>query len=156
MTSTKPSPATFTLRFKNHRTTTFLHADPLQSFDSLKEELLRALRESHPDGILNKTQIPADPSQVFLARPNDIHNLDSGFTSLADKAGALIAGSEADGRRKKTSETEVKLKEATPKAAGLANGSVVAYKFVTDEDEEYNPVTDEQWDVVMPKYEEQE
>lgn len=156
MAPTPPAPTTFTLRFKNRKSTTVLHADPLQSFESLKEELLHALQQTHPDGNADGQTLPNSASHILLARPNDLNNLDKGFTSVVDKAGDIITGNENAGRKPKTGEAPLKLKEANPKAAGLKDGSVVAYKFATFQDEGYDPALDESWDVALPSYEEQE
>ena len=155
MAPTSALPTTFTLRFKNHKSTTFLHADPQQSFDSLREDLLRALKDTHPDGTINGHPLPPKSSHILLARPNDLQNIDKGFTSVTDKVGDIITGNENVGR-KKAGQPELKLKEATPKAAGLRDGSVVAYKFRTDLDDDYDPALDEDWDVMMPSYDDQD
>lgn len=157
MPSTVGSPTTWTLRFKNHRSTTLLHADPLQSFNSLKEDLLQALRQTHPNGRINGVEIPSDPASVLLARPNDIHNLEKGFTSVTDKEGNIITGNEQVGKKRKSGDPELKIKEPCPKAAGLKDGAVLAYKFrIPKTAKNYDPAIDEDWDVVIPSYDDQE
>ena len=156
MAPTAASPTTFTLRFKNQKSTTIIHADPLQSFESLKVELIRALSETHPDGKINGEAIPSNASSILFARPNDIHKLDKGFTSVTDKAGDIITGNEPTGRQRKPGDSDIKIKNACPKAAGLKDGAIIAYKFMAEDDAEYDPILDNNWDVVMPSYEDQE
>ena len=157
MAPTTASPLTWTLIFKNHKTATLLHADPLQTFESLKEELIRALRETHPDGRINGFEIPSTASNVLLARPNDIYNLDKGFTSVTDKDGNIITGGEEPRTKRKSVEPGLKIKEACPKAAGLKDGVILAYKFRTENEvEDYDPLLDEDWPVSIPTFDDSE
>lgn len=157
MAPTTASPMTWTLIFKNGKSTTLLHADPLQSFDTLKEELFRALRETHPDGRINGLEIPSEASNILLAKPNDIHDLEKGFTSVTDGYGNIILEDERVGSKRKGGETALKIKDACPKAAGLKDGVVLAYKFrAMNQTENYDPVVDEDWDVVLPNFDDPE
>ena len=155
MAPTDPSTLTWTLLFKNHKSTTLLHIDPLQSFDSIKEELIRALRSTHPDGRVNGFEIPSKPSNVLVARPNDVFNLEKGFTNVTDNDGNIITGNET-AKSRKGAGADIKIKEACPKAAGLKDGLVLAYKFRTAAEVDYDPFNDDDWDVILPSYEDQE
>lgn len=153
---TQGSPMTWTIRFKQQKSTTILHVDPLQSLDSIKEELLRALKQTHRTGSINGATIPSSISDVFLARPNDTYDLDKGWTSLLDREGNIITGNEPVAKKRKIDGAELRVGDQCPKAAGLKDGAIVAYKFRTedgDEDEGLS-LSDEQWDVTMPSYDE--
>lgn len=147
---------TWTMRFKHRKHTILLHVDPLQTLDSIKEELLRALHETHPNGSIDDDPIPSSISDVFLARPNDVNDLDKGWTSVIDVEGNVITGNEPTSKKRKTDAPNLKIKDQCPKAVGLRDGAVVAYKFRSEDgdDDEGLGLGDEKWDVVMPSYEE--
>lgn len=157
MAPTIASPLTWTLRFKYHKKTTLLHVDPLQSFTSIKAELLRALHQTHPDGeISSGVSIPSDPSEVLLAQPNDVHDHAQGWKRIQPEQDEEEEQS-TPGRQKTKGRSAYS--QDSPTAAGLKDGGMVAYKFQSDEtnkddvdealglDEE-----DDDWDVIIPNY----
>jgi len=174
------TPTSITLRFKHHKSTTLLHADPLASFFVLKRELLRALHQTHPSGLLNSVAIPSDPLEVLLAQPRGGNNLASGWRRL--RTDDEIEREELDDDdeeeavktpKKRNTATATKRRKTpdrpdSPKAAGLKDGGALAFKFKSEstakndvmafEDDEDMIGDDEaedqeQWDVVMPSYE---
>lgn len=147
-TSTAPSPLTWTLRLKHHKTTVLLHCDPLQTFQSIKTALLAALNETNPDGTLNNRVLPSSPHEIILGRPVDLNNPEEGFLlGEWEKArGGLDAGeSEGAGKGK-------------GKRKSIA---VLAFKWrgKDEEDEGDEDVEvrlgekEENWDVIIPAYE---
>ena len=162
MAPVQPSPLTWTIRFKHHKSTTLLHVDPLQPLDEVKSELLRALRQTHNSGLLPTGQrIPTDPSDLLLAKPVNAFHYEKGWTRL-DGAASAVNGVE-DGpsvKKRKMGETQASAKNADDcmKALGLKDNAVLAYKFrghdVADEDEDEGvDMEEDNWDVVIPSYE---
>lgn len=165
------SPRTWTLRFKHHRSTILLHVDPLQNFPSIRAELLKAVKQTHPDGELNGISIPASANDILLARPVDGNNLNAGWKQLEKDDDALFAEDEKGKGKGKVSVAKAKGRESVggcPKDAGLSNGGIVALKFREEmvgsvdggEDGEGDLEGDtlvgepERWDVVVPTVEE--
>lgn len=178
-----PSPRTWILHFKHHRTTILLHVDALQKLSSVRTELLAALYATNPNGTLNGHQIPDSESEVLLARPRDQNDLSAGWETIGeddeeesfvpeeDKKGkGKAAAGSAKGRPSKDKITDC------PQGAGLRDGGIVAFKFRSemeaarkDEDEGIDVEGDEEkldgetlvgeppseaWDVVVPTMEE--
>ncbi|KAK5015282.1 hypothetical protein LTR60_002948 [Cryomyces antarcticus] len=179
--STNPTPLTWTIRLKQRTRTVLLHVDPLQRIDTIKAELLRALKQTSRDGMLYGLAIPEDASDVLLARPNDILDPQSGWTSLeSDSATAKAPASEDEatkngkgkGKAKATAPSTAagnKRKRGTTAGAldclqglGLKDNAVLAFKFRQaredrggDNDDEGLDLEDEEWDVVIPSFEDQ-
>ncbi len=155
MAPTAGSPVTWTLRLKHHKSTILLHVDPLQSFQSVKTELIRALQHTHPDGRLQGTiDIPSDVIDVLLAKPNDIYDHSKGWTLIQTSDDAEQQDEGLKERAQKKSKTRPGFPDSCPKAAGLKEGSVLAFKFRNDNDEDEGLGLDEEdWDVIVPTYE---
>lgn len=155
MALTAPSPLTWTLRFKYHKSTTLLHVEPLQSFISIKGELLRALRQTHKNGRLSDgTSIPDAADEVILAKPVDISDHNQGWTRIEDPVSHAeeLEPPKAAGSSKKR-KLDVTSPMSCPQASGLKEGSVLAYKFSSGgQDDEGLGLEDEVWDVVIPNY----
>ncbi|KAI1596671.1 HET domain containing protein, partial [Pyrenophora tritici-repentis] len=76
-----PSPLTWTLRLKSHKTTVLLHVDPLTTFESIKSSLYDALQET---GFKNpetdeSIPLPASASDIQLGRPVNFNDANEGF-----------------------------------------------------------------------------
>ncbi|KAF2651132.1 hypothetical protein K491DRAFT_104409 [Lophiostoma macrostomum CBS 122681] len=112
-----PSPHTQTLRLKSHKTTVLLHIDPLQSFTSIKSELLAALRETGLRHADTGATIPLPDSlraeDVTLGRPRNVNEPKAGFEVAEWEVGRQGAGGEGG------------------EDGGIGNG-------VGDEDDEFN------------------
>jgi len=140
----------WTLRFKHHKNTTLLHVDPLQSMASVKEELLRALKDTHPNGRLSSgLVIPDNTTDLVLGKAKDIHDLTNGGWELVYTNDASLN----EANKKKVSPDDC------PRGVGLKDGSVVAYKFKSEElnmeDEALDMGDDDdRWDVIIATYDE--
>jgi hypothetical protein len=169
----QPSSRTTILRFKHHRSTILLHVDPLQSFASIKKELLLAITETNPSGTFNGHSIPQNPDEILLAKPINPNDLDAGWTLIES-----VDGEESSGKGKAKASTtstskaggkaQSQLKDC-PQGHGMRDMSVVAFKFKSesesrqaevgeDDGDEAIEVADEdkkeEWDVVVPTMEE--
>lgn len=137
MSGVTPSPLTWTLRFKNRKTTVLLHVDPLQSFDGVKEELLRALIQRETSGKLHGEQtLPSSAKQIQLARPVDPNDPTKGWESLEDER-----PEEPVKKKQKKDDAATD----SPKAAGIKDGWALAFRFTPKDGED-------SWDVVLPTY----
>ncbi|KAF2163737.1 hypothetical protein M409DRAFT_25921 [Zasmidium cellare ATCC 36951] len=157
MPATEPTPRTWTLRFKHHRTTLLVEVDPLQHLSEVRAELLQALDETNPSGELNGQQIPKNPDQIQLGRAVDRNNLNLGYVTIEkDEEGSEASGK---GRGKSTAGSGTKSSAAQmkecPQGAGLRNADVVAFKFKNgDQDGGEGVEGAEKWDVKIPTMEE--
>jgi hypothetical protein len=156
MVTTKPTPHTWTLRFKHNRSTIFLEVDPLQRLSSVRAELLQAIKETNPTGKLNGQDIPSNSEDIILGRAVDRNNLKLGFHAIENDAsepdlkGKGKAAATGNGKSKAVGSD---LKDC-PQGAELKNADVVAFKFKTGkEDEDVDELQAEQWDVVVPTME---
>lgn len=164
----QPTPRTWILRFKHHRTTVVLHVDPLQTFSSIKVELLKAITDSHSSGTLNGTPIPKNPDEILLAKPLDFNDLSLGWQQILPSSENIEGEMTGKGKGKAgvlTNKTNSKtqLKDC-PQGANLRDNATIAFKFRSDEDEggegedEEIAVAEEDmsrqvWDVVVPTME---
>ncbi|WPH01770.1 Hypothetical protein R9X50_00462200 [Acrodontium crateriforme] len=161
----EPSGSTWTLRFKHNRSTVVLHVDPLQSFSSIRNELLKAIQQTHPSGTLNNHTIPSDADDILLARPVDINDLSLGWETLEqdDNDGLFDETNRGKGKGKAVVGRGKGKENPTscPKVAGLRDGGMVAFKFKSesvgeveeedrlDDDTLVRGSRDEKWDVVL-------
>ncbi|KAK2744588.1 hypothetical protein FQN57_004193 [Myotisia sp. PD_48] len=135
----------WTLRFKQHNITVLLLVPPAESFASIKETLLTALKSRGIHEINGKT-VPEDSSEIEFGFPVDRHNLEKGWRTL-DQSG-LVNGKKSD-------------LALTPRGADLKDFQAVAFRFrkvpeqrdQTDEDELARELEDPGWDVMVPAYE---
>jgi len=114
-------PHTLTLRFKHGKHTILLFIDPLSTFAAIKTELLTVLRERYPSGLstsLSPTPIKIPDSQidVIFGVPVDVYEPQKGWSEIDTSGGAAMRES--------------------PKSLGLKDGSVVAFAFVGEDQEE--------------------
>lgn len=142
-----PSPRTWTLRFKLHRTTILLHSDPQQRLSLLRAELLTALQITHSHGFVegkNGTtySIPESYEDIVLAKLRDPNDVQSGWERLIKPAGKDF-GFEDEGVSAKGKGKAGALKSAgkggvseCPQGVGLRDGAVVAFRFMTVEEKE--------------------
>ncbi|KAF3003144.1 hypothetical protein E8E13_008772 [Curvularia kusanoi] len=157
--STTPTPTTWTLRLKSHRTTVLLHISPLSSFTAIKASLLSALSDTG----LSKTDtsppipLPSSPSEIQLGRPIDPLDPSAGFQLGEWETSALSDGdldvtideddanAKGKGKGKATASSAAGTKAASskarknngtddsgadcPKSAGLKDGAVLAFRW---------------------------
>lgn len=180
MAPTVPSPSTWTIRFKHHKTTVLLHIEASQTISSIKEELLNVLKQTCPDGTSEGTLLPESGEEIQLARPLDINDVSAGWRRLA--AGDSVGKgkmSKGKGKEKAGSEITAKGVDAESlKSLGFKDNAVLAFRFASeieaeelsgrktqtdvlgDEDDEMGLEEDEgdikeNWDVVIPTWEDQ-
>ncbi|PWO21809.1 hypothetical protein A1F96_09401, partial [Pyrenophora tritici-repentis] len=108
-----PSPLTWTLRLKSHKTTVLLHVDPLTTFESIKSSLYDALQET---GFKNpetdeSIPLPASASDIQLGRPVNFNDANEGF---------------------QLGEWEYSHAEEDEDGAGLKDGTVLAFRWAGD------------------------
>ncbi len=179
MSTTKPSPNTWTLRFKHNRTTILLHVDPLQKLNGVRSELLKAVQQTHPSGDLYGASIPEDASDILLARPRDINDLSTGWASIEQRDDASYGENDSVKGKSKapvTASRKANGKNALtdcPQGAGLRDGGIVAFKFrgeasrldrdwekIDEDGDEIKLDEDDEdgdkdpWDVIVPTIEE--
>lgn len=142
--SITPNPQTWTLRFKNHRTTVFLHVDPLQTISSVKSELLSALQQTDPDGI-NGKPLPSSLQQIILGKPIDFNDITKGWQRIEE-----ASNGDDEGGQKKGKGRSSKGGVDSVRGVGLRDGIPVAFKW--DCSSEHLPGEQESWDVVIPTY----
>lgn len=138
---TTPSPQTWTLRLKAHKTTVLLHVDPLETFSAIKSQLYSALQET---GIKHRETgeqiaLPSSSSDLQLGRPINVNDASEGF-----KLGEweYPAGEEEDdggkgkgkGKAKagKKANSDMHNLKACPKGAGLKDGAVLPFRWIGD------------------------
>jgi hypothetical protein len=143
MTSTTPSPLTWTLRLKSHKTTVVLHVNPLQTFSLIKTELLHALQDTslkHPD-TGEEIPLPDSPSDIQLGRPITLNDPHAGFTLGEWEYTNTASDMEIDevkpvkngkgAKRGKNDGGNINVKDC-PKGAGLKDNAVLAFRFKGD------------------------
>ncbi|KAL6704468.1 hypothetical protein ACN47E_008212 [Coniothyrium glycines] len=144
---TTPTPQTWTLRLKSHKTTVLLHIDPLSTFPAIKSALYTALQETglrDPDTAA-AIPLPASPADIQLGRPANINDPSEGFR-IGEWERAAAGGGDNDedgksgsakgkGRAKvgaKKTEDGTAVLRACAKGAGLRDGAVLAFRWVGD------------------------
>ncbi|KAF2748503.1 hypothetical protein M011DRAFT_457802 [Sporormia fimetaria CBS 119925] len=172
MAHVKPSPTTWTLRLKSHKTTVVLHVDPLSTFSNIKEVLLSVLQQTSLKHAVTGATInpPTSASAIQLGRLTDPNDPDAGFvlgeweSSVAD-IGEDDTDAKGKGKAKASTGVPSKIVEC-PKGAGLKDGAVLAFRFEgdgtswggDDQDAEKKPdgrldARPHMWGVVLPKFE---
>lgn len=136
MPATQPSPRTWTLRFKNNRTTILLHVDPLQKLSTVKSELLQAIQQTNPHSQL--PGVPHTAEDIYLAKAVDINDLGAGWESIEpsdldaeDRESAKGKGKAGQPKAKGNGKSAA---ADTPQGAGLRDSGIVAFRFHTEED----------------------
>ncbi|KAL1798226.1 hypothetical protein ACET3X_002263 [Alternaria dauci] len=142
-----PSPQTWTLRLKAHRTTVLIHVDPLNTFDTIKTYLYDALQET---GLKNSAgesiPLPSSASDIQFGRPANINDASEGF-ALGEWERAYMASDEEQvegkGKGKATkpnagasssagAKGDITKTKQCPKGAGLRDGAVLAFRWAGD------------------------
>ena len=142
--STAPISGKFTLRFKQHTTTILLLVAQGEPFSEIKQDLLAAIEATGINDI-NGNPLPSDAGDIVFGVPVDRHDISKGWIALKipeDDAGVAKGKSVKKGS----------VLNETPLGAGLRDGAVLAFKF--REGGEEDPM-DEEWDVIMPAYEDE-
>lgn len=166
--STVPDPTTLTLRLKYHKTTILLHVSQLATLSQLKAELFHALQETcprgfpllgpDPDTVEEYKPLPTSADEIVFGLPKNIVDPHGGWKRIAAPA---ILSEDENGKGKKA-QTSV---EETVKGAGIKDGMALAFKWGDEAtlqsggdeamvmDGEEDVLEEEEWDVVIPRYE---
>lgn len=122
--------------------------DQSQSFTSIKQDLLEAILSTGLSE-LNGHPLPSDPDDVILGVPIDKNDSDKGWVKIRIPE----AKEDEEGGHKSKKVKRDSVVNSSPLGAGLKDGSMVAFRFKTDEEDD---LTEEGFDVVMPVYEEED
>ena len=166
--STLPSQSHITLLLKHHKSTTLLSVSPSQSFPEIKSLLLSALKSrgitslSTPNG--EPLPLPSDPDDLGFGILAEKKDPSKGWISL-ESIDSTKPSKKSPGRPK------VPAGANTPDAAGLGDGSIVAYRIRKpgkgkereksvgddeDEDLDVDVENDPGWDVILPSFEDED
>jgi hypothetical protein len=121
MNKATAKPSTWTLLFKHGKQTILLFTESLTPVSAIKKELLSILQERYPSGLPGpspldpKSPIPSSATEIALGSLDD---------PLADEKTWTVLNTGATG-----------LKE-TPISLGLKDGSILAFSFVNDPEED--------------------
>ena len=130
-----------TLRFKIHKLTILLECKDTQTFESIRIELLQAIKATGLKDI-DGEDLPSDPEDIILGVPMDKNNLDKGWVNLE------IPEFDEDDARRKSGVKKGSVLNESPLGAGLKDGDMLAVRFrkaPTDEME-----LDGEWEVTLP------
>ena len=138
-TMVTPSPLTWTLRLKSHKTTVLVHVDPLTTFEAIKVSLYNALQET---GFKNAETdepipLPASAADIQLGRPVNINDANEGFKlgeweyANAEEDDDEGGKAKAKGKGKAKADATAGVRQC-PKGAGLKDGTVLAFRWAGD------------------------
>ena len=136
----------WTLRFKQHKTTILLFVQQSQPFDSIKRDLLDAIKATNIKDI-NGNALPSDPEEIELGVPRDKNDVNKGWLPLI-----IPEAEEADVKGKGVKKGSVL--NGSPLGAGLKDGAMLAFRFTKGAAEDGMDL-DEEWDVIMPSYDDE-
>lgn len=136
----------WTLRFKQHKTTILLFVQQSQPFDSIKRDLLDAIKATNIKDI-NANFLPSDPEDIELGVPRDKNDISKGWLPLK-----IPEVEEGDTKGKGVKKGSV-LNES-PLGAGLKDGAMLAFRFIKGAAEDGMDLDDE-WDVIIPSYDDE-
>ena len=157
-----PTPDMITLFLKCHKSTTLLSVSPTKPFPEIKALLLAALQARNITTVPNSTTpLPANPEDFEFGVLADKKDPEKGWVPMELKEQETTV---AKGARKKAGGPKSGSSD-TPEAAGLTDGSWVAYRVKTTEKEkgqldeeadfekgipDIEIDEDPGWDVVLP------
>ncbi len=117
-----------------------------QAFDSIKRDLLDAIKATNIKDI-NGNPLPSDPDEIEFGVPRDKNDISKGWLPLK-----IPEVEDGDGKGKGVKKGSV-LNES-PLGAGLKDGAMLAFKFTNGIAEDAMDLDDE-WDVIMPSYDDE-
>ena len=156
-----PSPLHITILFKCARHTVLLSLLPSTPFSDVKSLLLLALQTRNITSIAGVSVPPAEcADQVEFGIPKDKKDLKKGFISLDIAEQVLMDGK---GGKKKANGNKATPNE-NPAGAGLGDGSILAFRFRSQNDVEMEEEGDDEarslddpgWHVELPRYDDEE
>ena len=125
--------------------------EPSQSFTSIKSDLLEAIKHAGLTS-LNGQDLPIDPENVVFGVPRDRNDVSKGWVGID----IPLEVDDAVGQKRKLGGKKSVL-NTSPLGAGLKDGAMIAFKFRKEggrTDEEGTDLEDDDWDVMMPSYDE--
>lgn len=138
----------WTLRFKQHKTTVLLFAQQSQSLDSIKCDLLDAIKARGIEEI-NGNALPSDPEDIEFGVPRDKYDISKGWVPLK-----IPEVEEGDTKGKGKAVKKDSVLNGSPLGAGLKDGAMLAFRFTKGPAEDGMDVDDE-WDVIIPSYDDE-
>lgn len=141
MTAVTPSPTTWTLRIKTHKTTVLLHVEPLSTFDNIKALFLNALKDSPLKHVETGRDVPLpeSPSDIQLGRPVDKNDPQAGFVLGEWEQSSKEPQEDVKGKGKGSANQKSDPNLAAPsniqncpQGAGLKDGAVLAARWKGD------------------------
>lgn len=138
----------WTLRFKQHKTTVLLFAQQSQSLDSIKRDLLDAIKARGIEEI-NGNALPSDPEDIEFGVPRDKYDISKGWVPLK-----IPEVEEGDTKGKGKAVKKDSVLNGSPLGAGLKDGAMLAFRFTKGPAEDGMDVDDE-WDVIIPSYDDE-
>lgn len=136
----------WTLRFKQHKTTILLFVQQTQSFDSIKHDLLDAIKATNINEI-DGNALPSDPEDIEFGVPRDRNDISKGWVPLK------IPEVE-DGDTKGKGVKKGSVLNESPLGAGLKDGAMLAFRFTKSAAVDGMDLDDE-WDVIIPSYDDE-
>ena len=122
----------------------------MKSMEDLKKDLLNALRQSEKDNKLEGTPLPEDPEQILLGKPISTRDFSKGWIDLYE---------EVDSSTGKPTGGRIDPLPNSLRGLGIKDNAILAFKFGSTRkkpeemnDENSEIASDEQWNVVMPSY----
>lgn len=141
MSTVTPSPTTWVLRIKSHKTTVVIHVEPLSTFDNIKALFYNALKESplkHAETGLD-IPLPASPSDIQLGRPVDKNDPQAGFVLGEWERSSNQEQNDVKGKGRASAKQKADPNLAAPsniqncpQGAGLKDGAVLAARWKGD------------------------
>jgi len=156
-----PSPLHITLLFKYAKHTVLLSVLPSTRFTDIASLLLLALKSRNIMSIAGTIVPPLDQAvQVEFGVPKDKKDLKKGFVLLDHAEQVLVDGKGA----KKKAGGQKPIPNEHPAAAGLVDGSVLAFRFNSksdvgnknEDDDEPEIPDDPGWNVELPRYDDED
>ena len=131
-----PTPSTWTLKFKRYKTTVVLFVQPDQSFTSIKQAFLDALKARDITKFEDQA-VPESPDDITFAKLKTVNDTESGWETLMPPPQGGESG-EMGGSKKRKRHGEGLLD--SPIGVGLKDGASLAFKLekssALDEDKE--------------------
>ncbi|CAF9934425.1 MAG: hypothetical protein ALECFALPRED_005941 [Alectoria fallacina] len=146
MPAKTPSGMQWTLRFKQHKTTILLFVQQSQSFNSIKRDLLDAIKATGINDI-NGNALASDPEDIEFGVPRDKNDISRGWVALKIPE---VENGDTNGKGVKKGS----ILNESPLGAGLKDGAMLAFKFTKGVEEDGMDVDDE-WDVIIPSYDDE-
>lgn len=135
---------------KRGKKTVLLFADPAEALDTLKHNLIDALKATNQSNQFDGVAIPSSPSDVEIGKPVEPLDISKGWELVDPSFDDELAMDDSDSKSKK-GKSRAKTKDMSLKALGIKENYVLAFRFRNDEDETMED--DQGWDVNIPTYE---